>query len=252
MREVRADPRLYAPWRGWCREVVQQVRFWPDHRAIQKELAAHLDDSRADLLRLGYDWKLADERVLKGMGDPVEIGRALDRAHKPALGWLWLASRWLVVLAMVCALWAVWWNSGLPNVREWIEPSSWWEQAYHYEDTAACPPPFQAGAYTMTVEHAYFDQGFLYIEMTAETPKFWLGPPELYDCLEAVDSNGVRYDSQSAPPLYGGNISDGHIRHRLVIQIHHLAEDPAWIEIRHKTAGWSFRLDLSNGEEGTP
>lgn len=251
MREVRADPRLYAPWRGWCREVVQQVRFWPDHRAIQKELAAHLDDSRADLLRLGYDWKLADERVLKGMGDPVEIGRALDRAHRPALGWLWLASRWLAVLAMVCALWAVWWNSGLPNVREWIEPSSWWEQAYHYEDTAACPPPFQAGAYTMTVEHAYFDQGFLYIEMTAETPKFWLGPPELYDCLEAVDSHGVRYGKQNGP-ITGQSTFDGHIRHKLHIYGYDLAEDTEWIEIRHKTAGWSFRLDLSNGEEGAP
>lgn len=251
MREVRADPRLYAPWRGWCREVVQQVRFWPDHRAIQKELAAHLDDSRADLLRLGYDWKLADERVLKGMGDPVEIGRALDRAHKPALGWLWLASRWLVVLAMVCALWAVWWNSGLPDVKEWIEPSSTWEREYGYADNVPCPPTFQAGAYTMTVEHAYFDQGFLYIEMTAETPKFWLGPPELYDCLEAVDSHGVRYGKQNGP-ITGQSTFDGHIRHKLHIYGYDLAEDPAWIEIRHKTAGWSFRLDLSNGEEGAP
>ena len=78
----------------WRDQVTAQVRFWPDHRAIQKELAAHLDDSRADLLRLGYDWKLADERVLKGMGDPVEIGRALDKVHKPWLGWLWLVSKW--------------------------------------------------------------------------------------------------------------------------------------------------------------
>lgn len=112
-------------------------------------------------------------------------------------------------------------------------------------------PTFQAGAYTMTVEHAYFDQGFLYIEMTAETPKFWLGPPELYDCLEAVDSHGVRYGKQNGPSQAKVRSTD--ISATSCISTgYDLAEDPAWIEIRHKTAGWSFRLDLANGEEGAP
>ena len=38
------------------------------------------------------------------MGDPEEIGRALDRVHKPWLGWLWVASRVVLILALVTAL----------------------------------------------------------------------------------------------------------------------------------------------------
>lgn len=248
MREVKEDIRVYHAWRGWCREVLRQVRFWPDHQAIQRELVAHLEDGRADLLRLGYDRDLAEERVLQGMGDPVEIGRALDRAHQPWLGWLWQVSRVLAVLALAWALWAVWENGGLPDVGAWIAPDSRWEQEYHYEDNVACPPPFQAGAYTMTVDHVYFDGKYVYLELTAQTPKFWLDSPELYQCLEAVDSNGARYDSWGG--IYGGNTSYGHFRNRLVIDVWNIADAPEWIDIRHKTAGWSFRLDLSGGEEG--
>lgn len=249
MREVKEDIRVYHAWRGWCREVLQQVRFWPDHQAIQRELVAHMEDGKADLLRLGYGQELAEERVLRGMGDSVEIGRALDRAHQPWLGWLWQVSRWLAVLALIWALLALLSNGGLPDVGAWMAPYSWWEQELHYEDNVACPPPFQAGAYTMTVEHVHYGAG-LYIELTAQTPKFWLDAPDLYQCLEAVDSNGAQYDGQSAPTVRGGNISVGHIRHRLFIRINYLAEDLEWIDIRHKTAGWSFRLDLSGGEGG--
>lgn len=248
MREVKEDIRVYCAWRGWCREVLQQVRFWPDHPAIQKELAAHLDDGKADLLRLGYDQDLAEERVLKGMGDPVEIGLALDRAHQPWLGWLWQVSRWMAVLALVWTLWAVWRNDGLPDVGAWIAPDSRWEQELYYEDNVACPPPFQTGTYTMTVDHVSFDGRYLHLELTAQTPKFWLDGPELYRCLEAVDSNGVRYDSGSG--VYGGNSSYGHFRNRLFISVWHIADAPEWIDICHKTAGWSFRLELPQGEEG--
>lgn len=248
MREVKEDIRVYCAWRGWCREVLQQVRFWPDHPAIQKELVAHLDDGKADLLRLGYDQDLAEERALRGMGDPAEIGRALDRAHQPWLGWLWKVSQWLAVLALAWALLAVWRIGGLPDVGAWIAPDSWWEQELHYEDNVACPPPFQAGAYTMTVDHVNFDGKYVYLELTAQTPKFWLDGPELNQCLEAVDSNGVRYDGWSG--VYGGNTSYGHFRNRLAINVWNIADAPEWIEIRHRTAGWSFRLDLSGGEEG--
>ena len=87
MREVKDDIRVSPAWRGWCREVLEQVRFRPNHEAIRKELVAHLEDGRADLERLGYPRDLAEERALQAMGNAGEVGRALDRAHKPRLGW---------------------------------------------------------------------------------------------------------------------------------------------------------------------
>ena len=88
----------------WCDTVTRQVRFRPDRGAIQRELAAHYQDHVRDLERVGYDWKLAEQRALAAMGNPEEIGRALDRVHKPWLGWLWLASRTVLILTVMACL----------------------------------------------------------------------------------------------------------------------------------------------------
>ena len=88
----------------WCDTVTRQVRFRPDRGAIQRELAAHYQDHVRDLERVGYDWKLAEQRALAAMGDPEEIGRALDRVHKPWLGWLWIASRAVLALTVMACL----------------------------------------------------------------------------------------------------------------------------------------------------
>ncbi|MDD5932413.1 MAG: hypothetical protein PUC45_08205 [Oscillospiraceae bacterium] len=91
-------------WYQWRDEALRQVRFTPDHDAIAKELYAHYEDHVRDLERIGYERKLAEERALLAMGDAEEVGRGLDRAHSPALGWLWQASRVLMVLMIVLAL----------------------------------------------------------------------------------------------------------------------------------------------------
>ena len=88
----------------WCDTVTRQVRFRPDRGAIQRELTAHYQDHVRDLERVGYDWKLAEQRALAAMGDPEEIGRALNRVHKPWLGWLWIASRAVLALTVMACL----------------------------------------------------------------------------------------------------------------------------------------------------
>ena len=44
---------------------------------------------------------------MNAMGDPEEVGQAMDRAHKPWLGWLWLLSRWGVIAAIYAAVFCV-------------------------------------------------------------------------------------------------------------------------------------------------
>ena len=99
----------------WCAEATEQVRFKPDRNAIGAELRAHYDDHCSDLMRLGYPARLAQQRALGAMGDPVEVGLALDRAHKPWLGRLWQAS-WAVLAAAVL-LAAMWLMDGSPWLR---------------------------------------------------------------------------------------------------------------------------------------
>lgn len=99
----------------WVNAVCEQVRFRPDRKGIARELRIHYEDHVNDLLRLGRDRELAEERALEAMGDAQEVGWALDRVHKPWLGWLWEASRWLArglaVLALVTMFRSVGWDS---------------------------------------------------------------------------------------------------------------------------------------------
>lgn len=88
-------------WWKWRDEVVEQVRFWPDRTKIAEELDAHYEDHVKDLERIGFDHELAEKRALQAMGDAAEVGRAMDQAHRPGLGWLWLASKGIAILALV-------------------------------------------------------------------------------------------------------------------------------------------------------
>ena len=95
----------------WVDAVCEQVRFWPDRKEIAKELRVHYEDHRNALEQLHYEPELAAERSLRAMGNAQEMGWALDRVHKPWLGWLWESSRWpargmaaLLVITMLCSV----------------------------------------------------------------------------------------------------------------------------------------------------
>ncbi len=94
----------------WRDQVLSQVRFAPDRAAICRELNAHYADHVQGLLDCGYEEKLARERSLAAMGDAEEIGRALDRVHKPWLGWLWQGTRCLLLVLLALNLWGLLWG----------------------------------------------------------------------------------------------------------------------------------------------
>lgn len=109
-------------WYDWRDAVLRYVRFTPDHGAIAKELFAHYEDSVQDFERIGYDEELARTRALAAMGDAVEVGKGLDRAHKPWLGWLFEATKWMMTaLALILAV---------TLVKDWMVREVW----YHLED----------------------------------------------------------------------------------------------------------------------
>ena len=57
-------------------------RVTPDERAaIRGEIDGHIEDHICDLIELGYDEKLAEERAMAAMGDPEEVGRELDKQY---------------------------------------------------------------------------------------------------------------------------------------------------------------------------
>ena len=68
--------------------VCAKVRFTPAREKIAEELRAHLEDRAAMLTEHGVSPEDAAARAVAAMGDPEEIGAALDREHSPFWGWM--------------------------------------------------------------------------------------------------------------------------------------------------------------------
>lgn len=247
----------------WVDAVCGQVRFRPDREGIAKELRVHYEDHCKALERLGYEGPLAAERSLRAMGNAREVGRALDRVHKPWLGWLWVLSRVLAWGLGICLFAAIvtdtgaWCRTGTDTALD-IGKVEGETAAEHAEEvrTVVSPPPVQFGSYTVSVKRAACFRGetapawdwemVLWLEI--KTPNPWLGPCDL-TLLEAVDSRGVRYgEHDSGRDIWGNAGEQGVGTYDGTVTIHGTDPLPKWVEVRHETAGWTMRLELKEGD----
>lgn len=235
----------------WCGEVLRCVRFKADHAAIRKELTNHYEDHVKDLRRIGYDEDLARSRALAAMGDAEEVGQGLDKAHKPWLGWLWEVSRCGVVLA-VCFMLLFIGAYNLPQIQEWTDPEPYFSPS-SIAIPLACPPDFDGGLYDYVFEFAEYTwdgkKGSLVITLTAQTPRFWLDEPKLSGVIQAVDSNGTVYFSDSYGAI-DAVAAFGHFRTACLIRLHFRETLPEWVDVTNTIAGWGFHIDIPQ-EGGT-
>lgn len=239
----------------WRQKVLAQVRFWPDRAEISQELTDHYEDHCCDLQRLGMDEPMAAQRTLAAMGDPDAVGEALNRVHMPWLGWLWEASRVLIWIAVAIIFLGVLEN-GWPSVGSWLDQDSVGPETEEWTELR-CPEPFRSGPYTVEVTKAEYtswnpdDQsGWLNISLSATTPRLWLDGPILDRAMEAVDSEGTVYRENTRPCINAMSAA-GHGRSQGWIQMTDIPADVEWVEIHHRTAGWSFRIILPRGEEAS-
>lgn len=104
---------------SWLNIATSGIRFGPDREAVRRELAEHIEDRTADLMRIFPDIpeEEAGERALAAMGDAWELKKELARVHTPWLGWLWRCTQALVwglmALILIASL-----NTGLDFLRE--------------------------------------------------------------------------------------------------------------------------------------
>ena len=229
----------------WCDEVVGCVRFRPDRPAIAKELRHHYEDSLNDYLRIGYDENLARARALGDLGDAEEVGTALDKAHKPWLGRLWQVSQWGVLAALLLLLCFLG-SYTVPPIADWVDPEPYFSPS-SIATPLVCPPDFEGGLYRYGFEFAEYTwdgkRGSLVITLTAQTPRFWLDEPELSGVIQAVDSNGTAYFSDSYGAI-DAVAAGGHFRTACLIRLHFWETLPEWVEVTNTIAGWSFRMDI--------
>ena len=88
-------------FQSWCSRATAHIRFKADRPAVEQELLEHMEDHFNALLQEGLTLQEAERQTLCAMGDADETGAALAKVHKPYLGWLYLAAKWLVALSAV-------------------------------------------------------------------------------------------------------------------------------------------------------
>lgn len=230
----------------WCRQVTDQVRFRPDRAAIEKELTAHYEDHVRDLERLDYPRDLARQRALAAMGDAEEVGRALDKVHKPWLGWLWRVSRAVLIVLAVTAVCAAWFLDGAVTVYERLQVESRWEDP----PAAACRTALPHGEVwaapgEITVEDGQYRT---VVELWVKMDSPAAIPEGFLSCLELADSRGTLPDWDVRMPEQDSwrytALDYGWTRHHCTLALW-LDHRPDWVEITdpYGDNDWTLRVE---------
>ena len=67
--------------------VCEQIKYKPIRNSISEELKKHIEESKENYIKEGVDEKEAEEKAITQMGDAEEIGKSLNKIHKPKLDW---------------------------------------------------------------------------------------------------------------------------------------------------------------------
>lgn len=71
----------------YLKTVTDQMRCKRARAAVQEEMDQHIEDQTEAFLMEGLDRENAVCEAVKEMGDPVEVGIAMDRIHRPKMAW---------------------------------------------------------------------------------------------------------------------------------------------------------------------
>ena len=257
---------------------MKHIRFKPDRPAIEKELTAHYMDHVANLERIGYEPELARERALAAMGDAEEVGRGLDRAHSPVLGWLWQASRVLMVLMIALALWLggveQYWteleNAVLFADHEtyrdygYVGASEEKRHLYTLVDEVFCHWEEERCGYDLSVPYGALwmrpmEDGtpiyYLTVVLSAKDPRFWDEEPSLSPMTISTDWGKTWYAPDMGDELpqpvshfnsYTAEKTPFHSTRILTACLNEIQTQ--WVELRYNgSEPWNIRIEWEEG-----
>ena len=74
--------------KDFLENVCDQIRYKPIRNDISEELSLHIQEMKEEHLNYGISEKEAEERAVANMGDATEIGKKLDKIHRPKFDWI--------------------------------------------------------------------------------------------------------------------------------------------------------------------
>lgn len=242
---------------GWLDTAMDQVRCKPEHKAIRAELQGHLEDKEQYFQDAGMDSRQAAKAAVAAMGDPIEVGKELDKAHPVFWGKFYTALKVVIVLlCVVIAFFAI--NAAVngtyddilrnyPLKIESYDPAVYggegviiWEEPYE---------PIKQSGYTIEVTRVHWDpvveytnaygkqrdENVLEIDIKVSNPRPWAAGPLFMYRLQ-VDKD---FDIQ----VYINMASGGRVVGLDKASLDHLSEHRYWGE-------WYFTLELVGVEHG--
>lgn len=67
--------------------VCEQIKYKPIRNSISEELENHIEESKENYIEEGMQEEEAEEKAITQMGNAEEIGKNLNKIHKPKLNW---------------------------------------------------------------------------------------------------------------------------------------------------------------------
>lgn len=257
---------------SWLYRATREIRFAPDREAVRQELRGHLADRVEALVEQGRPLPEAEEAAVEAMGDPEAVAAELGRIHAPWWGYLWRASRVVLVLAVVIAVWGMLvQRPDLLGSRPDLPEGDVYATRYGTEwDVLEMWRPAgtkKLGGYWFRSPMAWLMGGeyaseneagemvekrscYLMVCLRADTWKFWEPCSSGQDMVlenMALDSEGEHYgwDSRDCRPLFCETWQEPFTSWYLVWFSLPGPEDvPAWVEVPIGYGGGTVRVDL--------
>lgn len=88
----------------FSKRVCSFVKYKRAHKEISEELENHIEDRMEYLMEQGISKEEAEKQAVEAMGDPEEIGRELDKQHRPLLGWILNITSFIKVVGIMYCL----------------------------------------------------------------------------------------------------------------------------------------------------
>lgn len=64
-----------------------QIRYKSVHTSIVNELTDHIEEQKSQYIKEGFSEEAATNKAIEQMGDPVLVGKELNKAHRPKIEW---------------------------------------------------------------------------------------------------------------------------------------------------------------------
>ena len=76
---------FYLDIKTYLNNVCKEIKYEPAKKAISEELELHIKEVKENYINDGIDEKLAEEKAVNQMGSAEEVGKSLNKIHKPQL-----------------------------------------------------------------------------------------------------------------------------------------------------------------------